>query len=288
MLENASPALSNCSFQRRRPYFCPMKKFLRGILPAALLLTVGCNNADESGNEDNNMKTTPLISYSVVQAHPHDTSSFTEGLEFYQNTLLESTGEYGKSKLLQYDLQTGRVMQEISLEPKFFGEGISVINDTVYQMTYKEEKVFVYDVKTFKKLAELPMKGEGWGMTNDGKQLIVSNGSNNLYFYEPGTFRLLRVQAVTENGTPAVNINELEYVNGFVYANQWQYPYILKIDPATGEVVAKMDFSDLVTQVKSREPESMEFNGIAYNPETKKFYVTGKNWSQIYEIGFEF
>ena len=195
MLENASPALSNCSFQRRRPYFCPMKKFLRGILPAALLLTVGCNNADESGNEDNNMKTTPLISYSVVQAHPHDTSSFTEGLEFYQNTLLESTGEYGKSKLLQYDLQTGRVMQEISLEPKFFGEGISVINDTVYQMTYKEEKVFVYDVKTFKKLAELPMKGEGWGMTNDGRYVHELHGLHLRRLYQSVYRRTKRAHA---------------------------------------------------------------------------------------------
>jgi glutamine cyclotransferase len=148
--------------------------------------------------------------------------------------------------------------------------------------------VHVYSVKDFKKIKELPLNTDGWGLTNDGKSLIASDGSSNLYFYEPSTFRLLKTQGVTENGSPAVNINELEYIDGLVYANQWQYNYILKIDPNSGQVVAKLDLTDLVNKVKAQAPYINELNGIAYNPQTKKFYVTGKNWPQIFEIQFHF
>ncbi len=254
---------------------------------STIVFLMSCNNGNESGSSDE-QRSVPPISYTVAASFPHDTSSFTEGLEFYNNTILESTGLNGKSKLLQVDLQTGKVLKEVKLDPKYFGEGISVLGDTLYQMTYQEHVVFVYDAKTFTKLKELPLKTEGWGMTNDGKQLIVTDGSSNLYFYEPGTFRLLRVQAVTENGNPAVNLNELEYINGYVYANQWQYNYILKIDPANGEVLAKMDLTELVNRVRAKEPKAEVLNGIGYNRETKKVYVTGKNWPEIYEIQFSF
>jgi glutamine cyclotransferase len=173
----------------------------------------------------------------------------------------------------------------VQLDQKYFGEGITVLHDTLYQLTYRENIVFIYDVKTFKKLKELPFKGEGWGMTNDGKNLIVSNGSSSLYYYEPGTFNLLKVVNVTENGSAVPNINELEYVDGFVYANQWQYPYIVKIDPASGNVVSKLDLSSLVDSVH-KDPHAEVLNGIAYNHATKKFYVTGKNWPDIYQIQF--
>ena len=162
------------------------------------------------------------------------------------------------------------------------------MNDTLYQLTYKEHTVMVYTAKDFKKIKQLPLNTQGWGLTNDGRNLIASDGSNNLYFYEPQTFKLLRVQAVTENDAPAVNINELEYINGFVCANQWQYSYILKIDPSNGQVVAKMDLSELVNKVKLKDPHAAEFNGIAYNPATKKVYVTGKYWPELYEIQFNF
>jgi glutaminyl-peptide cyclotransferase len=260
-----------------------MKRFFLAGIAASIMVLSACNNND---NQDDTEKTrsTPIISYNIVAAFPHDTSSFTEGLEFYNNSLLESTGNYKYSKLLQVDLQTGKAVKEVKLEDQYFGEGISVLHDTLYQMTYKEHVVFVYDVKTFNKIKELPLKTEGWGMTNDGKQLIVSDGSSNLFFYEPGTFRLLRTQEVTENGTPAVNINELEFIDGYVYANQWQYNYILKIDPNTGEVAGKIDLTDLVNQVKAKDPKSQELNGIARNPATGKIYVTGKNWPELFEI----
>ena len=254
---------------------------------ALALIFIGCNNSEDGGT-DAPVRTTPVLSYSVLSVHPHDTSYFTEGLEFYNGYLLESTGNYGPSKLVKMDLATGKVVQEVAIGEKYFGEGITVLNDTVYQLTWKERVVNVYSAKDFKKIKELRLNPEGWGLTNDGKNLIASDGSNNLYFYEPQTFRLLRVQAVTENEAPAVNINELEYINGFVYANQWLYNYILKIDPSNGQVVAKMDLTELVNKVKAKDPHAAELNGIAYNPATKKVYVTGKYWPELYEIQFDF
>lgn len=267
-------------------YFCLMKTFSLGLLAFCFYIS-SCNNADTTGNISDSKNTTPILSYSVAAAYPHDTSFFTEGLEFYKGRLLESTGNKGSSKLVETDLQTGKPTKLISLNNQFFGEGLSVLNDTLYQLTWQEHIVHVYSVNDFKKIKELPLDTQGWGLTNDGKNLIASDGSANLYFYEPSTFRLLRTQGVTENGSPAVNINELEYINGFIYANQWQYNYIIKIDPNSGQVVGKLDLSDLVNRVKAQAPYVNELNGIAYNAETKKFYVTGKYWPQIFEIQFQ-
>jgi glutamine cyclotransferase len=225
-----------------------------------------------------------VISYTVVAAHPHDTSFFTEGLEFYKGRLIESTGNKGKSKLVETDLRSGKPAKAISLDNQHFGEGITIVNDTIYQLTWQEHVVNVYTAMDFKKVKEFALNTDGWGLTNDGKNLIASDGSSNLYFYEPSTFRLLRTQGVTENGGPAVNINELEYINGFIYANQWQYNYIIKIDPNSGQVVGKLDLTELVNRVKVQAPFAAELNGIAYNPATKKLYVTGKYWPEIFEI----
>ena len=249
---------------------------------------VSCNNGT-ANSADNTpaAPTTPAISFSITSVQPHDTSFFTEGLEFYNNTLLESTGLNGKSRLVQTDPKTGKILKQVNLDPKFFGEGITVLHDTLYQLTWQEHTVHVYDAKTFKKIKELTFNTEGWGLTNDGKNLIASDGSSNLYFYEPSTFRLLHTQGVMENGSPVVNINELEYIDGFIYANQWQYNDILKINPNTGEVVAKMDLSDLVNKVKVKDPQAEFLNGIAYNHATNKFYITGKLWPEIYELQFQ-
>ena len=260
-----------------------MKQY--GFLLTALgFLLIGCNNSENSSTPDAPASSVPLSTPSVVSTLPHDTSAFTEGLEFYDSTLLESGGNYGRSKLFQYDPKTGKVLKQVKLEDKYFGEGITVLHDTLYQLTWKEGVAFLYDVKTFKKIKELPFKGEGWGMTNDGKNLIVSNGSSSLYYYEPGTLKLLKVVNVTENGTAVPNVNELEYIDGYVYANQWQYDYIVKIDPSSGNVVAKYDLGGLHDSVKKIDPNADVLNGIAYNRSTKKFYVTGKNWPQMYEI----
>jgi glutaminyl-peptide cyclotransferase len=267
-----------------------MKKGFWLALAVIGVVTIRCsNNPDTTDDSSPAAPATPSISYTVVGAAAHDTSFFTEGLEFYKGSLLESTGLEGKSRLVQYDLQSGKVQKQISLAPSSFGEGITVFRDTIYQLTYRESKVNVYAAKDFKKIKELPYNnGEGWGLTHDSTYLIGTNNGNVLYYYEPQTFKLVKKLAVTENDVPAVNINELEYVNGFIYANQWQYPYILKIDPASGNVVAKMDLTSLIQQEKVTNPTAEVLNGIAYNPETKKFYVTGKNWSKIYQLQFAF
>lgn len=271
-------------------YFCSMKFKWLSLLALCTVYISSCNNTDTTSGTSGDSSSTnvPSISYSIVATYPHDTSSFTEGLEFYKGKLLESTGNgngnKGKSKLIEADLQSGKFSKSISLDPKFFGEGLTVFNDTLYQLTWQEHIVHIYSVEDFKKIKEVPFSRDGWGLTNDGKSLIASDGSSNLYFYEPGTLRLLKTQLITEGGSPAVNINELEYINGYVYANQWQYNYIIKIDPNSGQVVEKLDLTDLVNKVKSQAPYINELNGIAYNPETKKFYVTGKNWPQIFEL----
>jgi glutamine cyclotransferase len=255
--------------------------FLPGVLS---IFFIGCNGPDVTPPAE---KSTPFLSYNIISSQPHDTSFFTEGLEFYNNTLLESTGNYGHSKLVQTDPSSGKVLKQVNLDPKFFGEGITVLHDTIYQLTWKERVIQVYTAKDFKKIKELPVNYDGWGLTNDGKNLIASDGSSNLYFYEPGSFRLLKVQGVTENGANVVNINELEYINGFVWANQWNYNYLLKIDPSNGEVVAKIDLSGLVDRVKAKDPHADVLNGISYNPVTKKIYVTGKYWPELLEVQFD-
>lgn len=233
---------------------------------------------------------TPAISYSVVDALPHDTSAFTEGLSFYKGQLWESTGLPKKSVLRQVDISTGKALKgrEVKIDSSLFGEGVVLLNDTIYQLTWQNHKVLVYTAKDLKLVKELPYPYDGWGLTTDGKDLIASDGSSNLYFFEPGTFRLLRTQGVTEGGSPAMNLNELEYVNGIIYANQWQYNYILKIDPATGQVIAKMDLSDLDKRAKAKYSNAEFLNGIAYDSTSKKFYVTGKNWPEIYQLQFNY
>lgn len=264
-----------------------MKKQYGFLLSLLIFSIIGCNNSTSTDTPSEAKNSVPISAPSIVSTLPHDTSYFTEGLEFYDSSLLESTGQYGPSKLLQLDPKSGKVLKEVKLGDKYFGEGITVLHDTLYQLTYKEKVVFVYDAKTFKKIKELPFDGaEGWGMTNDGKNIIVSTGSSNLYYYEPGTFKLLKTVAVTENGTPVPNVNELEYVDGYVYANQWQYDYIVKIDPSNGNVVAKYDLGGLHESVSRLDANAEVLNGIAYNHATKKFYVTGKNWPQMFEIQF--
>lgn len=225
------------------------------------------------------------MNYSQVASFPHDTSYYTQGLQVYQGRLFEGTGQYEHSRLLETELTTGKIKQSIRLDNTFFGEGITILNDTIYQLTWREHKVFVYTL-SMKKILEFEIAGEGWGLTHNGKDLIVSNGSGELHFYDPHGMKLIRSQLVTEAGSPSYNLNELEFIDGFVYANQYTTPYIFKIDPANGEIVGKADISPLWDQAKQRYRESEYPNGIAYDSVGKKIYVTGKYWPQLYEIRF--
>ncbi|WP_409966797.1 hypothetical protein PIECOFPK_01370 [Mycovorax composti] len=263
------------------------------ILIAAFL---GCdsNNADKTNDDYNNTyraNNVANISISVIKSYPHDTASFTQGLVVYKGQLYEGTGgaEYSPvgskfSQLLRVNIETGKAEKAVSLAPQYFGEGITILNDTVYQLTWREHKVFVYTLPDLKKVKELPLNTEGWGITTDGKQLIVSDGSSNLYFYEPSTFRLMRTQAVTQNGDLSFNLNELEYIEGYVYANQWQQPYIYKIEPESGQIVGRIDVTQIWERIKRIDPMADVPNGIAYDAEAKKIYITGKKWPELYEV----
>ena len=204
----------------------------------------------------------------------------------YKGELYEGTGNWGFSKLKKVDLKTGKSLQEISLDKKYFGEGITILRDTIYQLTYKEKTVFAYTLKDFKKVKEFSFDYEGWGLTNDGHQLIVSTGGSDLLFYDPSTFRLIKTQTVTDAGSPSFNLNELEFIDGYIYANQYEYPYILKIVPVTGKIVAKADLTGMWDRIKAIEPRANVPNGIAYDSATKKIYITGKWWPQLFSIQF--
>ena len=261
---------------------------MKKLLPFTLLLGfIACKNKDaNNSNGDKPPAGAKLLTYSIVGTYPHDTSSYTQGLLIYNGKMYEGTGNYGRSKLMEVDLKTGKSGRVVSLDKQYFGEGITILNDTVYQLTWKEKKVFVYALKDFRKLKEIPVDIEGWGLTNDGKNLIVSTGSSELHYFDPSTFKLTKTQTVTEAGMPVSNINELEFINDFVYANQYLAPYILKINPENGEVLAKADLTSMWDRIKAIDPDADVPNGIAYDAATKKIYITGKWWPELYEVQF--
>lgn len=258
-------------------------------------LVLGCNT---SGNNDQEqapeVPTVPeaqAIPYTIVNAYPHDTSAFTQGLEFYKGTLYESTGLEGRSTLRTVDPLSGKVKQQHKLDNKFFGEGITVLNDTLYQLTWQNHVVFVYDPKTMRVIREMNWTGEGWGITNDGRSLIISDGSDKLYFVRPADLKLEKVVSVTDHLGPLNNLNELEYVNGSIYANRIEYNYIVRIDPNNGHVTGKMDFTDILKKYAKIDltyidtnPHGAVLNGIAWDPDKKKMYITGKLWPLLFEL----
>lgn len=265
------------------------KKIFAIIALVALGAFIAMNVWNSNTNTDDETPTAPAaanLSYSILNVYPHDTSSYTQGLQIYKGEMYEGSGLNGSSKLMKVNLADGKIEKEIALDKEFFGEGITILNDTVWQLTWQNNKVFVYTLPDFKKIKEYTIKTEGWGITNDGKNLIVSDGSNNLYYYNPANFSLIKTIPVFEGGGPAFNLNELEYIDGYVYANQYQLPYILKIDVVNGIVVAKADFSEIIQKVKSKNPQIDYLNGIAYDTDNKKLYITGKLWPELYEIKF--
>lgn len=250
------------------------------------------NNTEETTTDNTNTVPTPAaLDYTVVKVFPHDTSSYTQGLIWYNNTLYEGTGREGFSKLAKMNLQTGEPEKQEKIAASEFGEGITILNDKIYQLTWQSHKVHVYNLATFQKIQDFDWPYEGWGITNNGKNLIISTGSSNLYFVDPATFKLLKTVGVTDNYGPVSDLNELEMVNGAVYANKYLTTYILKINPETGKVEGRLDLKDIFQKSGKMEatglipdPDQDVLNGIAYNPATNTFYVTGKQWPTLFEI----
>lgn len=234
---------------------------------------------------------TPVLSYYVTNNFPHDTTLFIEGFLFHEGKLFESTGSpldmtSTRSLIGIQDLKTGKLDVKVELDrSKYFGEGIVILKNKLYQLSYKNQLGFLYDATTFKKLKEFKYaNAEGWGLTTDSVSLIMSDGTDKLTFLDPEKLVPVKTISVTENGQPLEKLNELEFIKGFIYANVWGTNDIVKINPATAKVVAKLDFNALAAQEKNGNPNALEMNGIAYDPGADKIYVTGKLWANIYQI----
>lgn len=249
---------------------------------------IGCN--DDKVTEDtsiiavktNNVKN---ISYNIIAQYPHDTASYTEGLELHNGKLYESGGDF-KNSLLQFgDLKTGKIYKTHKMgTDSIFGEGITILNGKIYQLTWQTHNVFVYDEKDITKVIQkFTWPYEGWGMTNNGTDLIITTGGSDLYFVDPATFKIKNTVHIHNDYGPVDSVNELEYVNGFVWGNVYLTKDILKIDPQTGAVVGKMNFNNL-PGADSIPGRTEYFNGIAYDSISKSFFVTGKRWPKIYEV----
>jgi glutamine cyclotransferase len=223
----------------------------------------------------------PTFGYKIVNTFPHDPQAFTQGLEFHDGYLYEGTGLKGKSSLRRVELRTGRVVQIHRLPSEYFGEGITILGDKIYQLTWQNGVCFVYDRRAFRQITQFRYDGEGWGLTNDGKHLIMSDGSEVITFRDPDTFAEVRRITVRAQGKPVKNLNELEYIEGEIWANIWYSDIIARIDPSTGIVKAWVDMEGL--PVKDRDIEAV-MNGIAYDRQNKRLFVTGKNWNQLFEI----
>lgn len=249
---------------------------------------LACNDTKEESSSDNTTAAIPApanMGYTIVKIYPHDTASFTQGLIWFNNTLYEGTGWFGESRLMKMNLETGKSTQKINIPDEYFGEGITILDNKIYQLTWEQHKVFVYDLSTFKKIKEFDWNMQGWGITHNGKQLLISTGDSNIYFVNPETFAIERTLGVYDNNGYLSNLNELEFVNGSIYANVYLRDYIAKINPETGLVEGRLDFTGLLQKTGQPITEETDvLNGIAFNPATNSFYITGKRWPALYEI----
>jgi glutamine cyclotransferase len=217
----------------------------------------------------------------ISEEYPHEPTSFTQGLEFNAGILYESTGQKGLSFVAQVDVTTGSIKKKMGLDANYFGEGITVLGSKLYQLTWQEQKCFVYNKNTLQLEKELTYNGEGWGLCNDGESLVMSDGTERLVFRDPETFQVQRTVEVYDDRGPVSKLNELEYVNGMIYANVWMTNTVVVIQPENGKVTAVIDGTELV---KRGRGTGDVLNGIAYNSAKEKLYMTGKNWPKLFEV----
>ena len=258
----------------------------RVYLVAALVIAAGLlaggvwavlSNLGQTSDGQDSVK---LYTYSVIKTYPHDTKAFTEGLVFNNGVFYESTGNYGASSLRRVDLENGTALQEFLLSSQFFGEGLTVVNDSLIQLTWQEHVGFVYDKETFGLIGNFTYSTEGWGLTYDGDRLIMSDGTSNLYFLNPVTYQRVGQVSVRDGNGSVTDINELEYVNGDIYANIWMQQKIAIINPQTGHVKGWIN----LTGIYQSNDVNAVLNGIAYDTQTGRLFITGKDWPYLYQI----
>ena len=251
------------------------------------------NKPNTSVNTNSSPKTPltiPFYGFEVVNTYKHDPKAFTEGLFFHEGFLYESTGETGKSSLRKVEIESGRPLQKVDLPSESFGEGITLFNGKIYQLTWQEGLCRVFDAESFKLLREIRYSGEGWGLTHDEKNLIMSDGTHVIRYLDPETLQTARTIAVfRENGIPLMKINELELIKGEIWANVWHSEsidlpnHIARIDPATGKLLGWINLDGISPEDVQRGDENT-LNGIAYDEKTDRIFVTGKNWKRLFEI----
>lgn len=258
-----------------------MKRYSSVVFICVGALCISCTG--KKGNDTKALEDTHAIRYSVISVLPHNDDAFTEGLVIYDNKILESTGQEN-SWIAEVNPGTGNHEKKITLPTQYFGEGITVFNNKLYQLTWKDKLGFIYDAKTYKKIGEFKYNTQGWGITHDAKDLIMSDGTSKLYFLDSAKLSVVKTVNVTDAGVSVKDINELEYINGFIYANVWQTEWILKINPSDGKVVGRIDLSSLTNEIRGAYPEADVLNGIAYDDKSKALLVTGKMWPKSYLI----
>ncbi len=239
--------------------------------------------ADGASTPANGAARTPRYGFDVVRSYPHDKKAFTQGLVWHDGRLFESTGQVGESSVREVQLTTGKVLRQKDLERPHFGEGIVILGDQLFQITWTSGKAFVYDWTDFTRTGQFTYDGEGWGLTTDGTGLIMSNGSSTLVWRDPATFEVTKRLPVTEQGTAVGQLNELEWVKGEIWANVWQSEQIARVDPETGHVLGWIDLTGILPAAERSGKEDV-LNGIAYDAATDRLFVTGKLWSKLYEI----
>jgi glutaminyl-peptide cyclotransferase len=251
------------------------------------LASLQCNsgttntNAPRNGSPENAV--VQNFGYEIVNIWPHDPSAFTQGLVFLDGKMIESTGQVGRSSLRNVEIQTGRILKKIDVPPPYFAEGVALLNNKIYQLTWEQQLGFIYDAQNFEKLGEFKYDGEGWGLTTDGRSLILSDGSNRIRFIDPDSFQVTKTIAVMDAKVPVRELNELEFVNGEIYANIWHDDRIAVINPQTGRVTAWIDLGGLLQPGDVQDPEAV-LNGIAYDQSTDRLFVTGKLWPKLFEL----
>lgn len=281
---------------------------LRSIIFACFSLVLclavsGCRGAETNGNnaetsngqranrssasQNTNASTfaaTPTYTYEVVNIWPHDPTAFTQGLIFHEGFLLESTGQYGESSLRKVELKTGKVSKRISVPGQFFAEGLTLLRGKLFQLTWTERKGFIYDPDTLQLQDSFSYGGEGWGLTDDGDSLIMSDGTHQLRFIDPLTFQVEKTVDVFDEGQPLRELNELEFVDGEIFANIWHRDEIVRLDPQSGKILGRIDLKGLLPlDGRQRNPEAV-LNGIAFDEVGKRLFVTGKLWPSVFEI----
>jgi glutamine cyclotransferase len=253
----------------------------------SLVFAAGCDRAPGPAPQISQAAatndTTPVYSYEIVHTFPHDREAFTQGLVFFDGYLYESTGLNGQSTLRKVDLTSGKVLQQTSMSAEYFGEGIAILDEKIFHLTWQNHTGFVYDLKTFNQEMMFSYPTEGWGFATDGQSLIMSDGTDKLYFLDPKTLQTQHSISVSDQGQPVARLNELEYIKGEIFANVWGTDFVVRINPSNGHVAGVINFAGLLAPT-DRDGRTDVLNGIAYDAAGDRLLVTGKCWPKLFEV----